>query len=427
MIYFYSFLLYLVQPFIWCRLLFRSLKAPAYRQRWQERYGFCRHKVKANGILIHAVSVGETLAAIPLINALQQQYPELPITVTTMTPTGSERVSTLLGERVCHVYLPYDLPCAMQRFLNILQPTLVIIMETELWPNLIRHLHKKTIPLIIANARLSDKSFRQYAQINRFIRKILQQISLVAVQNALDGQRFLELGLPKSHLAVIGSLKFDISLSDADRKQITLLRNTWQLTRPVLIAASTHSGEEELILRAFARLLRTHPNLLLILVPRHPERFKDVEKLVSAHHFTYQLRSQKQVPVDETQIVIGDTMGELMLLYGLADIAFMGGSLIPHGGHNPLEPALHKLAIISGPHTFNFAVIYHQLYKNGALAISSSETETLYSICNQLISCPEKASVMGNKAALTLKQNQGTIQRLLLLIQGYLDDKPQQQ
>lgn len=427
MIYFYSLLLYLIQPFIWCRLLFRSLKAPAYRQRWQERYGFCQHKVKANGILIHAVSVGETLAAIPLIKSLQQQYPEFPITVTTMTPTGSERVSTLLGDRVCHVYLPYDLPCAVRRFLNILQPKLVIIMETELWPNLIQHLYKKAIPLVIANARLSDKSFKRYARVNRFIKGILQKISLVAVQNRFDGQRFLELGLPKSHLAVIGSLKFDLSLSDADKEQITLLRNTWQLTRPVLIAASTHAGEEQVILSAFARLLHTHPNLLLILVPRHPERFKDVEKLVSAHHFTYQLRSQKQAPVNETQVVIGDTMGELMVLYGLADIAFMGGSLIPHGGHNPLEPALHSLAIISGPHTFNFAVIYDQLYKNGALAISSSETAALYTVCHQLISCPEKASVMGNKAALILKQNQGTIQRLLLLVQGYLDDKPQQQ
>jgi len=427
MIYFYSFLLYLIQPFIWCRLVFRSLKAPAYRQRWQERYGFCQHKVKANGILIHAVSVGETLAAIPLIKALQHQYPQLPITVTTMTPTGSERVSALLGDRVCHVYLPYDLPCAMRRFLNTLQPKLVMIMETELWPNLIRRLYKKTIPLIIVNARLSDKSFKRYARINRVIKDVLQQISLVAVQNALDGQRFLKLGLPKSHLAVIGNLKFDISLSHADKKHIAMLRKAWQLTRPVLIAASTHAGEEALILSAFAKLLQTHPNLLLILVPRHPERFKEVERLVSAHHFTYQLRSQKQVPMNETQIVIGDTMGELMVLYGLADIAFMGGSLIPHGGHNPLEPALHSLAIITGPYTFNFSVIYDQLYQNGALAISSSEAKTLYTVCHQLISCPEKASVMGSKATLILKKNQGTIPRLLLLIQRYLDDNPQQQ
>lgn len=423
MLYVYSLILYLIQPFIWLRLFVKSLKAPAYRRRWGERYGFCRGKVQPNGILIHAVSVGETIAAVPLIKTLQKSYPNLPITVTTMTPTGSDRVVALLGTGVSHVYLPYDLPDAMKRFLTTLRPTLVIVMETELWPNLIRCLYKKAIPLIVANARLSAKSARKYARFSRFSQWLLEQVPLIAAQNHRDGRRFIKLGLPPSHLAVIGSLKFDITLTEINQQQIKNLRQRWQSNRPVILAASTHAGEEEMMLAAFRQLLHQHPTLLLIIVPRHPERFNDVESLVSKHKFHYQLYSQSPIPAEETQIIIADVMGELMLLYGLADIAFVGGSLIPHGGHNPLEPALHALPIVTGPYTFNFDLICHQLRQKNGLFVCTDQIDDLVTTFNQLLTDKQLAQTVGENAALVLSENQGALQRLLQLIKRYLNEK----
>lgn len=414
--YLYSFLLYIMQPLMWVRLLIRSIKAPAYRQRWLERYGFCRHKVKPHGILVHAVSVGETIAAVPLIQALQERYPDLPITVTTMTPTGSDRVCALLGDSVSHVYLPYDLPGAMKRFLSTVDPRLVIVMETELWPNFIHQLYKKRIPLIIANARLSARSARGYAKLGRFIRNVLTKISLIAAQNEQDGKRFVRLGLPSSHLVIIGSLKYDIALTQAHRDRIHALQNEWHLSRPVMIAASTHPGEEEILLKTFQKLLHTQPDLLLILVPRHPERFKEVEKQVAKIGLNYILRSQNKNPSPQTQVIVGDTMGELNMLFGLADIAFIGGSLVPHGGHNPLEAALHSLPIVMGPHTFNFTSICQRLSKNNALITSAEDPEALFTVCHTLLTHPQEAEKIGNNAARVLQQNQGSLERLLTLI-----------
>lgn len=415
----YTILLYLIQPLVWFRLLWRSRKAPDYRKRWLERYGFCKNKVKSGGILVHAVSVGETLAAIPLIKTLQKQYPQLPITVTTMTPTGSKQVKTLLKDSVSHVYLPYDLPCAIHRFLKAVKPKLVIIMETELWPNLISQCHNKKIPLIIANARLSERSADRYHKLGKAISKLLTKISTVAAQNEQDGERFLSLGLPKEHLTVTGSIKFDIELTD--KQSLAQLKQQWQLNRPVLIAASTHSGEDEIILSAFQRLLKNHSNLLLILVPRHPERFKTVEELISDNKLNYIKRSTKQIPTNQTQVILGDTMGELLELYGLANIAFVGGSLIEHGGHNPLEPALHHIPIISGKYFFNFKVICEQLIEANGMLICDSTADSLYSTVNSLLNDDNHCQQMGENAYQVLKRNQGALNRLLKVIHHYLE------
>lgn len=415
----YTILLYLIQPLVWFRLLWRSRKAPDYRKRWLERYGFCKNKVKSGGILVHAVSVGETLAAIPLIKTLQKQYPQLPITVTTMTPTGSKQVKTLLKDSVSHVYLPYDLPCAIHRFLKSVNPKLVIIMETELWPNLISQCHNKKIPLIIANARLSERSANRYQKLGKAISKLLTKISTVAAQNEQDGERFLSLGLPTEHLVVTGSIKFDIELTD--KQSLAQLKQQWQLHRPVLIAASTHSGEDEIILSAFQRLLKNHANLLLILVPRHPERFKTVEELISDNKLNYIKRSSKQIPTDQTQVILGDTMGELLELYGLANIAFVGGSLIEHGGHNPLEPALHHIPIISGKYFFNFKVICEQLIEANGMLICDSTADSLYSTVNSLLNDDNRCQQIGENAYQVLKRNQGALNRLLKVIHHYLE------
>lgn len=419
----YTLLLYLIQPFVWLKLLWRSRKAPAYRQRWLERYGFCKNKVKPNGILVHAVSVGETIAAIPLIKALQQKYPQLPITVTTMTPTGSERVKTLLKESVSHVYLPYDLPGAIKRFLKTTKPKIVIIMETELWPNLISQCYKQKIPLIIANARLSERSAARYGKLGKEVKQIFSKISMVAAQNQHDGERFVSLGLPTDHLAITGSIKFDINLSNEQRQKINQLKQQWQLNRPVLIAASTHSGEDEIILTAFKKLLLKHANLLIILVPRHPERFKTVEKLISDSGFNYLKRSANQIPTEQTQIVLGDTMGELLELYAMADIAFVGGSLVKQGGHNPLEPALHHIAIITGEYFFNFQVICEQLIEAQGMIVCTNSADDLYSTIDRLLNDNSRRVQLGENAYLVLKQNQGALSRLLVVINHYLNIK----
>ncbi|MCM2368788.1 MULTISPECIES: lipid IV(A) 3-deoxy-D-manno-octulosonic acid transferase [Proteus] len=415
----YQVLLYLIQPLIWLRLLLRSRKAPAYRKRWGERYGFCKGKVVPQGILLHSVSVGETLAAVPLVRALRHHYPDLPITVTTMTPTGSERVRSAFGDDVYHVYLPYDLPGSVNRFLKAVDPKLVIIMETELWPNLISKLHQRKIPLIIANARLSERSAAGYQKLGSFVKTMLQKITLIAAQNQEDGERFIELGLKRSHLHVTGSLKFDISVTPELAARAVALRRQWAAHRPVWIATSTHEGEETIILETHKKLLTQFPQLLLILVPRHPERFPKAEQLTREAALKYTLRSTDAVPDAQTQVVIGDTMGELMLLYGIADLAFVGGSLVERGGHNPLEAAAHAIPVIMGPHTFNFKNICAKLDQAEGL-ITVTDSESMATAIASLLNDEDYRRYYGRHAVEVLHENQGALLRLLTLLSPYL-------
>ncbi|MFS7219195.1 lipid IV(A) 3-deoxy-D-manno-octulosonic acid transferase [Rahnella inusitata] len=416
---FYNIIIYLIQPLIWIRLLLRSRKSPAYRKRWAERYGFCKGKVVPGGIMLHSVSVGETLAAIPLVRALRHRYPSLPITVTTMTPTGSERVQSAFGKGVHHVYLPYDLAGSVNRFLDEVNPKLVIIMETELWPNLISALHRRKIPLVIANARLSARSARGYQKLGKFIRTILQRITLIAAQNQEDGERFLSLGLKRNQLAVTGSLKFDISVTPELAAKAIALRSQWASRRQVWIATSTHEGEETLLLEAHKELLKKHPTLLLILVPRHPERFPVACELTRKAGLTFTQRSTGEVPSSGTQVVIGDTMGELMLLYGIADLAFVGGSLVERGGHNPLEAAAHAIPVLMGPHTINFKDICAKLAQDDGL-ITVTDTASLVKEISTLLTDEDYRLYYGRHAVEVLHQNQGALQRLLHLLEPYL-------
>ena len=416
---FYNIIIYLIQPLIWIRLLLRSRKSPAYRKRWAERYGFCKGKVVSGGIMLHSVSVGETLAAIPLVRALRHRYPSLPITVTTMTPTGSERVQSAFGKGVHHVYLPYDLAGSVNRFLDEVNPKLVIIMETELWPNLISALHRRQIPLVIANARLSARSAKGYQKLGKFIRTILQRITLIAAQNQEDGERFLSVGLKRNQLAVTGSLKFDISVTPELAAKAIALRSQWASRRQVWIATSTHEGEETLLLEAHKELLKAHPNLLLILVPRHPERFPVACELTRKAGLSFIQRSSGEVPSSTTQVVIGDTMGELMLLYGIADLAFVGGSLVDRGGHNPLEAAAHAIPVLMGPHTVNFKDICAKLAQDDGL-ITVTDTASLVKEISTLLTDEDYRLYYGRHAVEVLHQNQGALQRLLHLLEPYL-------
>lgn len=437
----YTVLLYLIQSFIWIKLLWRSRKSSGYRKRILERYGFYKKStsLKPDSIVIHSVSVGETVAAIPFIRALQQKNPTQPILVTTMTVTGSDLVQKTFAHDplIQHVYLPYDLPDAIQRFLKKVQPKLFIIMETELWPNLIYALAKHKTPLILANARLSARSAKRYEKLNHILgqnmRHLLERISLVAAQNQIDGDRFLKLGLPKKQLAVTGTIKFDIHLTANQQETIEHLKKQWQLIdRLVWIAASTHQGEDEILLKAHQALLNDYPDLLLILVPRHPERFPAVEQQLKNHPFTYQTvlaLKQNQVQNEiaqniennaafvnaKTSVLLGNTMGDLPILYGLAQIAFIGGSLISRGGHNPLEAALHHLPILIGPYFFNFQVVCEQLKAARALLEVDSETDLILAL-KSLFSDPKKREQMGQNGAQVLAQNQGALERLISLV-----------
>ena len=423
----YSLVFYLLLPAILLRLYWRGRLAPAYRQRWAERLGFFKPPTPLatkKMVWLHTVSVGEFLGALPLIRCLLARA-DVQLVITTSTPTGSERVRATLGEQVFHVYAPYDLPDAIARFLHRVKPALLLIMETELWPNTIAACARRQIPCVLINARLSQKSARGYRRFAAITRPMLQQLTSVAVQHADDGERFTNLGLPPSAMRVTGNIKFDLTLGDDLRVRAAQLKQqlSQQGARLVWIAASTHQGEDEIILDAFARIrAQSQPlcqSLLLVLVPRHPERFNAVGQLCSARGFATVRRSQGDMaaPMD---ILLGDTMGELLLLFGASDIAFVGGSLVANGGHNFIEPAVWGLPLLSGEHLFNFAEVSRLLRQAGALQLVNS-AEALADACTQLIVNGELRQQCGQAGAQVAAQNRGALAQTLAVIEQQLD------
>lgn len=411
----YTFLLYLALPFLFIRLWFKSRRLPAYKERWGERLGFYPIKLK-KCLWVHAVSMGETLAAIPLIKALKTRYPGTPILVTTMTPTGAEQVKKAFGESVAHVYLPYDFPSAVNRFLQAMQPQVGIIMETELWPNLLFACRKKQIPICVLNGRLSEKSAQGYQRIAPLTRKMLQQIDFIAAHGQEDATRFIALGAPKDQVVVTGNIKFDLVLPDDLPTKSADLRVFLGLNRFIWIAASTHEGEEEIILAAHKKLRATLPQALLILVPRHPDRFNAVAALCTqSFPSAVARRSHHETCEAETAVYLGDTMGELLLLYAAADVAFVGGSLIPRGGHNMLEPAALSKSIVTGPHLYNFAEISRLLRSANALA-EVSDAETLKSALIMFAQDQSVRDDMGKRALAVVLANRGALNKQLEIV-----------
>lgn len=411
----YTALFYLGLPLVAIRLWLRARKAPAYAKRIGERFSCNMPTLQPGGIWVHAVSVGESIAAAPMIRALLQRYPQLPITVTCMTPTGSERIQALFANepRIQHCYLPYDLPCAAARFLDRVQPKLAVIMETELWPNHIHQCAKRGIPVALANGRLSERSAKGYARFSKLTAPMLAEMSLFAVQTEAEAQRFRDLGARLETVEVTGSIKFDLTIDPQLLQRAAELRSQWQAQdRPVWIAASTHEGEDEVVLDAHRRLLANHPDALLILVPRHPERFNSVFELCQREGFATVRRSTGAHVDAQTSVLLGDTMGELLFLYALADSAFVGGSLVPNGGHNLLEPAALAKPVISGPHLFNFLDIAAQLREAGALA-EVDDAEGLAVEVQRLFELPRDAQRMAEAGLAVMRRNQGALQRLL--------------
>ncbi|MBF6617234.1 MAG: lipid IV(A) 3-deoxy-D-manno-octulosonic acid transferase [Candidimonas sp.] len=409
----YTLLFHLGLPLVFLRLLWRARRAPAYAKRIGERFALGLPELKPGGIWVHAVSVGESIAAAPMIRELMARYPELPITITCMTPTGSERIQALFGDSVQHCYLPYDFPWAASRFLDRARPKLAVVMETELWPNHIHQCARRGIPVALANARLSERSARGYARFARLTAPMLAELSLIAVQTEAEAERFCRLGARPECVEVTGSIKFDLTIDPALPEAATTLRQQWSATeRPIWIAASTHAGEDEILLAAHRQLLINHPDALLILVPRHPERFAAVYELCRKQDFSTVRRSQNEPPEATTQVLLGDTMGELLFLYALADVAFVGGSLVPTGGHNLLEPAALGKPVLTGPHLFNFLDIAAQMRDAGALTEITDAAELVTRIQRLWRSSEraERARVAGYKV---LQNNQGALTRLL--------------
>ncbi|WP_338648885.1 lipid IV(A) 3-deoxy-D-manno-octulosonic acid transferase [Pseudomonas sp. ML2-2023-3] len=411
----YTLLFHLGLPLVAIRLWLRARKAPAYARRIGERFALNLPVLQPGGIWVHAVSVGESIAAAPMIRELLKRYPQLPITVTCMTPTGSERIQALFANepRIQHCYLPYDLPWAAARFLDRVKPRLGVIMETELWPNHIHQCAKRGIPVALANARLSAHSAKGYARFAGLTRPMLEEMSLIAVQTEAEAERFRLLGARPECVEVTGSIKFDVSIDPQLLVKARALREQWQAQeRPVWIAASTHEGEDEIVLSAHRQLLASYPNGLLILVPRHPERFNSVFQLCQREGFATVRRSSGEPVAAQTQVLLGDTMGELLFLYALADSAFVGGSLVPNGGHNLLEPAALAKPVLSGPHLFNFLEIAAKLREAAALE-EVEDAQGLALAVQRLFELPQDAQRMAEAGLKVMQLNQGALQRLL--------------
>jgi 3-deoxy-D-manno-octulosonic-acid transferase len=413
----YTILAYLTLPLVLLRLLWRARKAPAYLRRWNERFAIYRGQPQAASqttVVFHAVSVGEAHAAQPLIKRLLQQRPDLRIVVTCMTPTGSERIRQLFGAQVQHVYLPYDLPGALRRFLDRFQPAVLVLLETELWPNLLHRCRQRGCKVLLANARLSARSAARYGKFAELTREMLQALDLVAAQAAADGARFVALGLPEARLQINGSLKFDVAVDEQKVAAARALKAKWQ-ERGVWIAASTREGEDSKVLRAMQLALQQLPTLLLVLVPRHPERFDRAAALASALGLQVQRHGSGGEVAAATQVLVGDTMGDMYFYYALADVAFVGGSLVDTGCQNLIEPAALGLPVLSGPSLYNFQTVSDMLREGQGMTVVADETELARELVT-LLRQPVQAQAMGERARAVVAGNQGATERLCTLI-----------
>ncbi len=419
----YTLTMYLMTPVILYRLAARGLRYRRYLSRWKERFGFFPAPGFKNSSWVHAVSVGEVNAAVPLIEALMQRYPDSPMVVTTVTPTGSERVQRLFGDRVFHVYLPYDLPASVKRFLNRIQPRFAVVMETEIWPNLFITCRERGIPIVVTNARLSERSLKGYGPVRPLARRAIRCANFVAAQSPIDAERLRALGAAVTRLAVIGNLKFDMPVPASLVENGEALRDSWGPRRPVWIAASTHEGEELPVLKAHSVVLKRYPDALLLIAPRHPERFKPVVGACRALGFTTRVRSEDELADDRCQCFVVDTMGELLQFYAASDIAFVGGSLEAIGGHNLLEPAALGKPVIVGPHTFNTEEVADSLIEAKAVLRVSDEWE-LGAAVIRLFTHGEERAAMGQAAQTVLERERGAVARTVQIVEQVVAGQP---
>jgi 3-deoxy-D-manno-octulosonic-acid transferase len=409
----YSCLFYLLIPFILIRLIWRSIKAPAYRQRWRERFAFYNNKSYPRNVLwFHSVSVGEAEALFPLIKRLQPQHPEAKLLITTTTPTGSARVKAVFHDSVEHVYLPYDMPDAVNRFMRCFEPKIAVIMETEIWPNLFAGCAQNNIPLYIINARLSEKSANGYLKIPSLIVPALACIKQIAAQTKDDARRFIDIGANAESVSAVGNIKFDIEVSDEVIDQGLRIKTDVFGDRFVWLIASTHKNEEAIFLEIYQEIKQRIPGLLLVIVPRHPERFAEVKKLSERYQLSVVMRTSGEVCRHDTDIYIADTMGELKMLYAAADVTFVGGSMVSVGGHNILEAASVGTPVLFGPYMANFKEIAEGILRHKA-AIQCRDKHEIISAITALYSDRSYRQLLAEKGKIFVSQNQGAISGIL--------------
>jgi 3-deoxy-D-manno-octulosonic-acid transferase len=402
----YTFIMVLFIPIILLRLLWKSRRSPAYRQRIGERFVF--NKIETTDVWVHAVSMGEVVAATPLVERCLAH--NLRVCITTMTPTGSQQVLSRFKSQVSHSYIPYDIPFCMRRFFQQLQPKIGIILETELWPNMIHQANLLHIPLVLVNARISDKAFGQYEFLRSFFAPLLHKFNWIGTQSDLDSQRYQAIGAPASKVWMLGNMKFDLSLPQANQNDLHWLKAAWGKDRPVWIAASTHEDEEIQLLAQLKRIKAVIPNLILVLVPRRPERFETVYNLVQQQGWNTGLRSQMETIQQDNEVVVVDSMGELLQCYRLSDYAFVGASLVPIGGHNVLEPIALQVPVFCGPYMQNSKAICDELRKHHALQYCSSAEEIADKLMTLHQNPSQRAQQIANATAV-LQANTGAIDR----------------
>ena len=420
----YSLLLWILLPAILVRLLWRSIRNPKYRRRWGERFGQINCDEHGYDIWLHAVSMGETNAATPLVHELLRRHPDLRILITTMTPTGSDRVFSTFGDSVGHSYVPYDYSFAVQRFLNRVQPGVLVLIETEIWPNTIYLCSVRNVPVVMLNVRLSEKSRRNYQRIAWLLRPTLHRIERFGVQSEKHRQRLIDLGVQPSNVYRTGSMKFETKLAAGVREVAEAVRQDWGRDRLVIVAGSTHEGEEEILLRIFQQLKSTHSELLLVIAPRHPERFDAVFRLAARSDLVTSRRTEQQGTLPNTvDILVADTLGELPVLYSAADIAFVGGSLIRGmGGHNILEPCAVGVPAVFGSVMPNFEEISH-IATTSKAGIQARDPRDLEVQLSMLLSNPNLRASMGERGIGMVAENSGATEQSLQILLPLIDHR----
>ena len=418
----YLLAVYLAAPVICAVFLWRGLRDRGYWRNFRERFGFGA-PARPHGVWIHALSVGEVQACAPLVGVLRQRYPELPLTVTTVTPTGAARARALFGGAAQVRYVPFDLPGAVRRFFARVQPRLAVIVETELWPNLYRECARRRVPLVLASARLSARSAGRYRRLGALFRDTLSQAAVVAAQGAVDAERFHALGADPASTHVTGNLKFDFQLPPRTVERGARLREQYAHARALWVAGSTHGGgEEQALLEAQRRVRALHPEALLVLAPRHPQRFAEVAALLHQTGASFVRRSQGAAAAAQTcAVLLLDSLGELLDFYAAADVAFVGGSLVPIGGHNLLEPAALGVPILTGPYNSNSEEIARLLIAGGAAEVVR-DAATLGARVSALLANPEARVRIGAQGRASVDSNRGALGKLLGLIEPLLNE-----
>jgi 3-deoxy-D-manno-octulosonic-acid transferase len=411
----YSAVLYVLTPATVYHLIWRGFRVPGYFQRWGERYAAWRGPPQAVDVWVHAVSVGEVNAAAPVVDALRRDHPHLKLLITTITPTGSDRVRALWGDGVLHVYAPYDLPGAVGRFLAHFRPGVALVMETELWPNLLLGCKARGIRSYILNARLSARSLRGYRVLAPLIRRVVASVHRIGAQSVADGQRFVQLGAAPEAIVDTGNLKFDIAAPHGLGEVVAQFRRHIG-ARPVWIAASTHPDEEPAVAAIHRRLLARFPDLLMLWAPRHPERFGRVVELAQSAGWQVGRRSVARWPRTGDVVFVLDTLGELMAFYACADVAFVGGSLQPIGGHNLLEPAAVGTAMVTGPHLHNFVEISRRLEEAGALEVGRN-AEHVGDLLQSLLADAPRRARMAAEGRLLVERGRGALGRTMAMVE----------